>query len=131
MAQPLWIDTDAGIDDAQALVLAMGSDNSRIVGISTVHGNTVRRGIKVVTTGCNSLKPPEAVWMPLHVSQAISNVNQNVLRVLTACGKDDVPVYVGCSEPMVCDPFVSSAPYHGHDGLGDAPGVSQLQLCDG
>lgn len=42
MSEKLWIDTDAGVDDAQGLLLAVSHPGSSIVGISTVHGNTVR-----------------------------------------------------------------------------------------
>ena len=35
----IWIDTDTGIDDALALVLAVLSPKLEIIGISTVHGN--------------------------------------------------------------------------------------------
>lgn len=36
----LWIDTDAGVDDAQAILMALSySDQVDVIGISTVHGN--------------------------------------------------------------------------------------------
>jgi purine nucleosidase len=39
MSQPVFIDTDTGIDDAVALALAASLDAIRVVGIATVHGN--------------------------------------------------------------------------------------------
>ena len=40
MASKLWIDTDAGVDDAQAILMAVASPEVEIVALSTVHGNT-------------------------------------------------------------------------------------------
>ena len=37
---PLWIDCDAGVDDAQALLVALADRRSSVQGISAVHGNT-------------------------------------------------------------------------------------------
>lgn len=41
-AVKLWIDCDAGVDDAQAICLALAAPDVDIIGISTVHGNVVR-----------------------------------------------------------------------------------------
>ena len=35
----LWIDCDAGCDDAQALLMALSRDDVDVIGISTVIGN--------------------------------------------------------------------------------------------
>ena len=37
----LWIDTDAGVDDAQAILMALACPDAKVVGISTVRGNTM------------------------------------------------------------------------------------------
>jgi inosine-uridine nucleoside N-ribohydrolase len=40
MTRPVWIDTDPGIDDCLAILLALRSPEIDVLGISTVHGNT-------------------------------------------------------------------------------------------
>lgn len=40
MTRPVWIDTDPGIDDCLAILLALRSAEIDLLGISTVHGNT-------------------------------------------------------------------------------------------
>lgn len=60
---PIWVDCDAGSDDAVGIMLAVGAN---LVGISSVRGNT-----------------------------AAEQVSNNVLRVLTLCSRQDVPVYTG------------------------------------
>lgn len=71
-------------------MLALNDPNCELVGISCVAGNC-----------------------------ALEKVLVNVARVLTLCGREDIPFYRGCSGPIVND-FVESD-YHGKDGLGDAP----------
>lgn len=62
MSQKLMIvDTDCGIDDAQAIMLALSSSNVRILGITCCFGNT-----------------------------DVDNVCQNVLRVLSVCQRTQV-----------------------------------------
>ena len=50
---PLWIDTDAGVDDAQGILLALAA-RSQVVGLSAVHGNAeslqVARNVSRVLT---------------------------------------------------------------------------------
>eukprot|EP01024_Parvocaulis_polyphysoides_P039534 TRINITY_DN3576_c1_g1_i1.p1 TRINITY_DN3576_c1_g1~~TRINITY_DN3576_c1_g1_i1.p1 ORF type:complete len:371 (-),score=21.40 TRINITY_DN3576_c1_g1_i1:356-1468(-) len=70
-----WIDCDAGIDDAQGIMLALQS-NVDIVGISCVHGN-------------------------VDVDQVI----KNVCRVLTLYERLEVPVYRGAAQPILSDPI--------------------------
>lgn len=55
------IDTDCGIDDAQALMVALAAPNIQVVGITCVFGNA-----------------------------AVDNVCQNVLRVLSVCEREGV-----------------------------------------
>jgi len=66
----IWIDTDAGTDDAIALIMAMKRDDIRIVGVSTSGGN-----------------------VPL------SCVVQNVLYIKELCDHG-APVYVGAAQPL-------------------------------
>lgn len=61
MTKKLLLDVDCGVDDAQAIMLALGDPNIQILGITCVHGNTT-----------------------------VENVCKNVLRVLQACRKLEV-----------------------------------------
>ncbi|KAL3143413.1 hypothetical protein ABBQ38_002237 [Trebouxia sp. C0009 RCD-2024] len=92
----LWVDCDAGVDDAQALLVALTAPNVEIVGISAVHGNV-----------------------------GMSQVIKNIARVLTLCGRPDIPVYAGADEPLLAHSMdaahQSQSVFHGLDGLGDAP----------
>lgn len=55
------IDTDCGIDDAQAIMMALAAPNIHILGVTCVFGNTT-----------------------------VDNVCQNVLRVLSVCERNGV-----------------------------------------
>ncbi|KAL0028300.1 hypothetical protein WJX79_008293 [Trebouxia sp. C0005] len=95
-SRKLWVDCDAGVDDAQALLLALTAPNVELVGISAVHGNV-----------------------------GMSQVLRNVARVLTLCSRPDIPFYAGADEPLLAysmdDAHQSQSVFHGNDGLGDAP----------
>ncbi|DBA75224.1 TPA: hypothetical protein ACH3X1_010518 [Trebouxia sp. C0004] len=95
-SRKLWVDCDAGVDDAQALLLALTSPNVELVGISAVHGNV-----------------------------GMSQVLRNIARVLTLCSRPDIPFYAGADEPLLAysmdDAHQSQSVFHGNDGLGDAP----------
>ena len=67
------IDTDAGVDDAQAIMLALGDPNVELVGITTLTGN-------------------------VHIRQ----VNLNVLTILEIMNRD-VPVYAGIDRPLIAE----------------------------
>ena len=69
-SRKIWIDTDAGTDDAMAIIMAIRDPNIEIVGISTCGGN-----------------------VPL------DNVVQNVLYLIEKCNSD-IPVYVGARQPL-------------------------------
>lgn len=82
------IDTDAGVDDAHSILLAFGHKNTKIEAFTTVSGN-------------------------VHVEKTTANV----LKILDVVA-EDVPVYRGCSMPLVKPPKYASF-VHGEDGLGD------------
>ncbi|KAK9814425.1 hypothetical protein WJX72_005766 [[Myrmecia] bisecta] len=90
----LWIDCDAGVDDAQGLMLALAAPGVDVVGISIVHGNV-----------------------------DVTKVSKNVARILTLCDRQDIPYYVGADEPLLGQPMDASF-FHGEDGLGDVPSVA-------
>ncbi len=82
------IDCDPGQDDAIALFLAMSSpDELDILGVTTVAGN-----------------------VPLALSE------RNARQVRDIAARRDVPVYAGCSKPMVRD-LVTAEHVHGKTGI--------------
>lgn len=91
------VDTDPGIDDCAALMMLMShSSKVKIVGLTCAAGNV-----------------------------GIRHVLINTVRIVKLFNKlDEIPIYRGCTEPMVLLPDASdSVFYHGKDGLGDAPDV--------
>ncbi|GAA6225140.1 inosine-uridine preferring nucleoside hydrolase-like [Lates japonicus] len=98
----LFIDADTGVDDAQAIMVALTAPDVEILGITCCYGNT-----------------------------PLENVLKNTLRVLKVCNRLDIPVYRGCSGPLLAKRR-DAGDYHGKDGLGDvpdpdAPGLDLLQ----
>jgi pyrimidine-specific ribonucleoside hydrolase len=84
----LIIDTDPGVDDAFAIALAAHSPDVELLAVTTVFGNV---GLDATT--------------------------RNALRLLTLCGRTDVPVSAGADRPLVF-PHPHQARYaHGADGL--------------
>ena len=86
----LIIDTDGGIDDALALILALRSPEVEVVGVSTVSGN-------------------------VRVEQAAINA----LRVIELFDHRDIWVAQGLGNPLIRDP-IRATRFHGTDGLGDS-----------
>jgi inosine-uridine nucleoside N-ribohydrolase len=85
------IDTDPGIDDAAAILMALGSSELKVEAITTVFGNT-----------------------------PVENCTLNALRILEAAGHPDVPVYQGAGRPFSFAEPQFAAQVHGDDGLGNA-----------
>lgn len=84
------IDCDPGHDDAIALLLASRADNLKIIGVTTVAGNSY-----------------------------VENTARNARKVLDYAGVTDVDVYVGCDRPMMRELYrLTGAIIHGEDGLG-------------
>lgn len=84
----LLIDTDCGVDDAGAIMMALADKNTNVLGLSTVAGNVP---LKQVTT--------------------------NVLQLLSYFGRQDIPVYPGAYKPLV-EPARDASGVHGSNGLG-------------
>uniref|UniRef100_H3C5P0 Si:dkey-4e7.3 n=1 Tax=Tetraodon nigroviridis TaxID=99883 RepID=H3C5P0_TETNG len=91
MKKKLLVDVDCGVDDAQAIMLALAAPNVELLGITCVHGNTT-----------------------------VENVCKNTLRVLQACNRLEIPVFKGAAKPLLGN-TISAGHFHGYDGLGDAP----------
>jgi inosine-uridine nucleoside N-ribohydrolase len=81
------LDCDPGHDDAIALMLALGSSEVDLLGVTTVCGN-----------------------------QTVEKTTANAIRVLDHLGRDDVAVAAGAARPLVREPRVQ-APVHGETGL--------------
>ena len=84
---PVILDCDPGHDDAIALLLALGSPEIDVVGVTTVHGN-----------------------------QTLDKTTDNALRVLALVGREDVPVAMGADRPLERELRVA-AHVHGESGL--------------
>jgi purine nucleosidase len=85
------LDTDPGVDDLFAILMALGSRSLNVSAITTVAGNV-----------------------------GLAQTTRNALRILAMAGKTSVPVYAGESESM-SRPVVSAAHVHGDDGIHNAP----------
>ena len=87
--QKLIIDTDPGIDDALALLLALAAkDELDVTAITTVNGNV-----------------------------GVDQVTENVFRILDVAGRSDIPVYKGNGKPLMRENY-NCEECHGEDGLG-------------
>ncbi|MGB3875156.1 MAG: nucleoside hydrolase [Shinella zoogloeoides] len=89
MSEPrkIIIDTDPGQDDAAAIMLALGSPELEILGITTVAGN-----------------------VPL------SRTSTNARIILEFCSRPDVRVFAGADRP-IARPLVTAEHVHGKTGL--------------
>ncbi len=83
------IDTDPGVDDAVAILLALASPELEVVALTTVAGNV---GLEKTTL--------------------------NARRLLALAGREDVVVAAGCAEALA-GAAVHHGGVHGADGLGD------------
>lgn len=81
------LDCDPGHDDAIALLLALGSPELRLLGVTTVSGN-----------------------------QTLQKTTANAIRVLDHVGRDEVPVAAGAPRPLVRERH-TAAEVHGETGL--------------
>ncbi|MEO6518822.1 MAG: nucleoside hydrolase [Pseudoxanthomonas sp.] len=97
---PLLIDTDPGVDDALALLMAFNDHHHALVGLTIAAGNV-----------------------------GLAHTVRNALKLCEIAGREDVPVYAGCAEPLL-HPALDAAEVHGRDGFGDIgfmPAVRQAE----
>jgi len=88
MTKRILIDTDPGIDDALAILLALASPEIALEGLTIVHGNcSVEQGTK------------------------------NALAILELAQAGHIPVAQGCDRPLV-QPSLLAPETHGQSGLG-------------
>lgn len=89
MPRQLIIDTDPGIDDAVALLLALAAPELAVRGLVAVAGNA-----------------------------ALATTARNACALVELAGREDVPVYAGCPRPIGAGK-PDGAYAHGTGGLGD------------
>ncbi|XP_071489276.1 inosine-uridine preferring nucleoside hydrolase-like [Diadema antillarum] len=94
------IDCDPGIDDAVAIMMALGQPNVNLIGVTCVTGNV-----------------------------EVDKVTINALRVLEKFSKLDIPVFRGASQYIITDPKEAKH-VHGTDGLGDIPNPGPMPSRD-
>ena len=83
----LIIDTDPGVDDAIAILLALAAPGVEVLGLTTVGGNVPR-----------------------------ARATRNALALLQAAGRDDIPVAAGAARPR-SGRYTPSVAFHGPGGL--------------
>ena len=88
----LILDTDPGVDDAIAILMALAAPEAEVTGLTTVGGNVPR-----------------------------ARATRNALALLQAAGRPDIPVARGAARPRPFDRrggrFHPSAAFHGPGGL--------------
>ena len=90
----ILIDTDPGIDDAAAILLALASLELEVVAVTTIFGNS-----------------------------SVEACTANARRVLSAAGRSDIPVFMGAAKPLLRPANEGWASHiHGGDGLGGVSG---------
>lgn len=87
--RPLVIDTDPGVDDAIALLVAAASPEVELRAVTTVFGNV-----------------------------ALDQTTENALRILELAGAADIPVVAGAARPLVHEQPHRAGHVHGANGLG-------------
>jgi pyrimidine-specific ribonucleoside hydrolase len=90
----LIIDTDPGVDDAVAIMMALGSPEVEVLAVCPVFGNVV-----------------------------LPDTTANAGRLLALCDREDVPVAPGAARPLVHPQRERAARWHGDDGLGGRAGA--------
>jgi inosine-uridine nucleoside N-ribohydrolase len=85
---PMMIDTDPGVDDAVALMLAAASPEVQLLAVTTVFGNA-----------------------------AVEVTTANALRLRTLAGLGNLPVAAGAARPLVYPSPQRTDRWHGRDGL--------------
>ncbi len=90
MPKHIILDSDPGIDDALAILLALASPEIVLDGISTIHGNA-----------------------------STAQVTKNALSILELAKGSHIPVYKGCDLPLVKESLLGPET-HGDTGLGYA-----------
>jgi len=91
--QKIILDVDTGIDDALALLYALGEERVDLIGVTTTYGN-------------------------IDADQA----TQNTLNILDLAGATDIPVYQGALHGLESEDYAPrevATQIHGKDGIGE------------
>ena len=97
--KPVIIDTDPGIDDLAALLLALASPELDVVALTTIYGNA-----------------------------SVDSCTANALHLLDLAGWDDIAVYKGAGKPLLRPPSEGWASHiHGSDGIGGLTGIRDIR----
>ena len=97
---PLLIDTDPGVDDALAILMAFADPAHEVVGLTIAAGNV-----------------------------GLAHTVANALKLCEVAGRDEVPVFPGCAEPLL-HAAPDAADVHGADGFGDSGYVRSPRAAD-
>ena len=89
MRTPLLVDTDPGVDDALAILMAFADPSHDVVGLTIAAGNV-----------------------------GLQHTVANALKLCEVAGREDVPVFPGACAPLL-HPAPHAAFVHGDDGFGD------------
>ncbi|MFW6329608.1 MAG: nucleoside hydrolase, partial [Alkalispirochaetaceae bacterium] len=87
--RPFIIDTDCGVDDAVAIMMALAAEDVEVVGVTAVAGNV-----------------------------SIDHVLDNLHRLLAYFGHEQLPIYEGAHRSLLGEQERASA-IHGENGLGN------------
>ena len=94
MAKRVIIDTDPGVDDCAAILLALASPELQVDALTISYGNG-----------------------------SMPRCADNARRILAAAGRADIPVYPGAEGPLIRPPTAGWASHiHGGDALGEVTG---------
>ena len=89
MTNKILIDTDPGVDDTMAILLAFRSPELDVIGLSAVFGNST-----------------------------VQNTARNALFLVELAGNRQIPVAGGAGIPLVISPRSRGAEVHGDNGMG-------------
>lgn len=97
---PLLIDTDPGVDDALAILMALDDAGHEVVGLTIAAGNV-----------------------------GLRHTVANALKLCEVAGRDDIPVFAGAPTPLL-HPAPDAADVHGADGFGDTGYVASPRQAE-
>ncbi|XP_062140422.1 nucleoside hydrolase [Drosophila sulfurigaster albostrigata] len=95
------LDCDGGSDDAWALLLLLHAEKAGHLKL-----------LAVTVTGCGNT--------------TCENAARNMRRILKVSSREDIPIYLGAVEPIICN-NVDKKYFHGCDGFGDCLKDTDLQ----
>ena len=96
MPKRVIIDTDPGVDDCAAILLALASPELQVDALTISYGNG-----------------------------SMARCAENARKILEAAGREDIPVYPGAEGPLIRPPVTGWASHiHGGDALGEVTGAS-------